>query len=86
VARRLVVAGRWGGVLLLLGAFLFPLYWIVTTAFKPEGEWESYGGKTFWVPERWTLDNFRGVLGRPPTSQFLDVTTSQSAWPAIETA
>jgi len=53
-------------------------------AFKPEFEWESIGGKVFWVPKHWTLDNFRVVFGHPPTSQFVDVTTSQSAVPYIE--
>jgi multiple sugar transport system permease protein len=53
-------------------------------AFKPEFEWESTGGKIFWVPQHWTLDNFRIVFGHPPTSQFADVTTSQSAVPYIE--
>jgi multiple sugar transport system permease protein len=66
------------------GFFLFPIYWVVTMAFKPESEWESIGGKVFWAPEHWTLDNFRIVFGHPPTSQFLDVTTSQSTVPFIE--
>ena len=66
------------------GFFLFPIYWIVTMAFKPEFEWGSSGGKVFWVPKDWTLDNFRIVFGHPPTSQFVDVTTSQSALPFIK--
>jgi multiple sugar transport system permease protein len=65
------------------GFFLFPVYWVITMAFKPEFEWESIGGKVFWVPKHWTLDNFRIVFGHAPTSQFVDVTTSQSALPSI---
>jgi multiple sugar transport system permease protein len=75
--------GRWVVIALAAVFFLFPVYWVVTMAFKPEFEWESYGGKVFWVPAHWTLDNFRIVFGHPPTSQFIDVTTSQSALPFI---
>src|SRR6266702_8417686 len=74
---------RWAVIAMAALFFLFPAYWVVTMAFKPEFEWESYGGKVFWVPAHWTLDNFRIVLGHPPTSQFVDVTTSQSALPSI---
>jgi multiple sugar transport system permease protein len=76
--------GRWTVFAFAGGFFLFPVYWVVTMAFKPEFEWESIGGKVFWFPEHWTLDNFRIVFGHPPTSQFVDVTTSQSAVPYIE--
>jgi len=76
------VVGRWIVLVPLAGAFLFPVYWMVTIAFKPEGEWGSTTG-VFWWPHVWTLDNFRVVLGHPPGSSFLDVTTSQSAWPSI---
>jgi multiple sugar transport system permease protein len=83
-AERLIVLTKSALVFLALGCFLFPIYWVVTMAFKPEGEWESIGGKVFWFPEQWTLDNFRTVLGHPPTSGFVDVTTSSSAFPFIE--
>lgn len=76
--------GRGAVIALAGGFFLFPVYWVITMAFKPEFEWESVGGKVFWFPEQWTLDNFRVVFGHPPTSQFVDVTTSQSALPFIK--
>jgi multiple sugar transport system permease protein len=81
--RGLAAFGRSMVIVAAAGFFLFPVYWVVTMAFKPEGEWESIGGKVFWFPEHWTLDNFRIVFGHPPTAGFLDVTTSQSALPSI---
>lgn len=83
-ARGLLFAvARWAAILSATAFFAFPVYWVVTMAFKPEFEWTSFGGKVFWAPQHWTLDNFRIVFGRPPTSQFVDVTTSQSAWGSI---
>jgi multiple sugar transport system permease protein len=84
VGRRLALLAQRVVIVLALGCFLFPVYWVVTMAFKPEGEWESVGGKVFWFPEQWTLDNFRLVFGHPPTSGFADVTVSSSAFPFIE--
>src|SRR5581483_10400973 len=81
--RALPWLGRWTALGLAGVAFLFPIYWVVTMAFKPEFEWDSSGGKIFWFPQHWTLDNFRIVFGHAPTSQFVDVTTSQSAVPYI---
>jgi multiple sugar transport system permease protein len=84
VGRPLAALGRGAVILLAGGFFLFPVYWVITMAFKPEFEWESIGGKVFWVPQHWTLDNFRIVFGHPPTSEFTDVTTSQSALPFLK--
>ncbi|MBD5656955.1 MAG: carbohydrate ABC transporter permease [Candidatus Eremiobacteraeota bacterium] len=42
---------------------LFPIYWLVTMAFKTQAD------TTTWPPKFWftpTLDNFRVVLGQPP--------------------
>lgn len=41
--------------------FLFPVYWLVTTAFKKSEEWFTWP-PTFW-PSSWTLGNFMGVEG-----------------------
>jgi multiple sugar transport system permease protein len=84
MSRALASIGRWTAILLAGVFFLFPVYWAVTMAFKPEFEWESIGGKVFWVPQHWTLDNFRIIFGHAPTSQFVDVTTAESAWGSIE--
>ncbi len=36
--------------------FLFPLYWIITGAFKPSTD--IYATDTVWWPSEWVLDNF----------------------------
>jgi ABC-type glycerol-3-phosphate transport system permease component len=61
LGRSFAAFGRGAVILLAGGFFLFPIYWVVTMAFKPEFEWESFGGKIFWVPQHWTLDNFRAT-------------------------
>jgi multiple sugar transport system permease protein len=43
-------------VIVLLVWTIFPLYWLVVTAFKPLNEFMTYP-PTFW-PTTWTLDNF----------------------------
>jgi multiple sugar transport system permease protein len=49
-------------VSLLLIWTIFPLYWMVITAFKPLDEFMTYP-PTFW-PTEWTLDNFVEALVR----------------------
>ncbi len=45
-------------VLIVVGLFTFPTYWMVTMAFKPKGEWSSAAGTIYWVPQNPTLENF----------------------------
>jgi multiple sugar transport system permease protein len=45
-------------------AFLFPIYWMFTMAFKPYAEWTAAGGKIFWFPNNPTLDNFRSIFSK----------------------
>jgi multiple sugar transport system permease protein len=49
-------------VLVLALAFFFPVYWIVTMAFKPNVEWTAAAGKIYWYPNHPTLDNFRTIF------------------------
>jgi multiple sugar transport system permease protein len=49
-------------VILMLVWTIFPLYWMVITAFKPLEEFMTYP-PTFW-PTEWTLDNFTEALVR----------------------
>lgn len=49
-------------VILMLIWTIFPLYWMVITAFKPLAEFMAYP-PTFW-PTEWTLDNFTEALVR----------------------
>lgn len=52
--------------------FLFPVYWLVTTAFKKSEDWFTWPPSFF--PQHWTLGNFLGLEG----GFFGSVTTSIS--------
>lgn len=41
---------------------LFPLFWMVSSAFRPEGEILAFPPR--WLPSTWTLENFAYILGR----------------------
>jgi multiple sugar transport system permease protein len=82
---------RWGtrllqyGVLLLWGAFaLFPLYWLVSTSFKPRLEWIR--DPISWFPEEPTLDNYEFIFsgGSSAGSSALLGLSSDPAWKAIK--
>ena len=49
--------------LLVFVVMAFPVYWMVSTAFKPGADVLSYTPQ--WVPQRPTLANFRDAIGRP---------------------
>ncbi len=51
-------------VILVILAFLFvfPLYWIVTGAFKPAAD--IYAQKPVFWPTEWVMDNFKALLDR----------------------
>ena len=49
--------------LLVFVVMAFPVYWMVSTAFKPGSDVLSYTPQ--WIPERPTLVNFRDAIGRP---------------------
>jgi|SoiMethySBSTD1v2_1073268.scaffolds.fasta_scaffold349376_2 multiple sugar transport system permease protein len=77
-------AGRAIAVGLIGVFFLFPLYWLVTMAFKPQDEWSPVGGKIYWLPENWTLDNFTQALGiSAPSSQFFSPAPVDASKPII---
>jgi N,N'-diacetylchitobiose transport system permease protein len=62
--RRLLRRGAWD--LLGIGLFVvlvFPVYWMVTTAFKPDGE--IIGVEPTWFPLSPTLQHFRDAMARP---------------------
>jgi multiple sugar transport system permease protein len=63
-----VTSRAWGAVraaivAVVLVVFLFPVYWTVTMAFKPQEEWTGARGKTYWVPESPTTANFDRLFG-----------------------
>jgi len=47
-------------LVLLAILFLFPLYWIITGAFKPAGD--IYSQKPVWFPSEWTGVNFEKLF------------------------
>jgi N,N'-diacetylchitobiose transport system permease protein len=49
--------------IVLFVVLVFPVYWMVTTAFKPDDE--INGVIPTWVPSSPTLDHFREAIGRP---------------------
>ena len=48
--------------------FLFPLYWMIITAFKPANEIFSLVPK--WLPENWTFQNFVDVFEMLPFGKY----------------
>jgi len=48
--------------------FLFPLYWIITGAFKTAVEYNSV--KPVWWPSEWTMDNFTRLFERRSAPLF----------------
>jgi N,N'-diacetylchitobiose transport system permease protein len=56
-------ARQWGWDVLGLAlcvVFVFPVYWMVTTAFKPDADVNTT--TPVWVPTRWTLGHFREAI------------------------
>ena len=49
-------------IVLLALLFLFPLYWIVTGAFKTSVEINS--ATPAWIPTQWVTDNFQRLMSR----------------------
>jgi multiple sugar transport system permease protein len=58
----LLLTLRWIAIVVASIIALFPIYWMVTMAFKPRIEWTSATGKVYWWPENPTLDNFRSIF------------------------
>ena len=49
-------------LVILAFLFVFPLYWIVTGAFKPAAD--IYAQKPVWWPSEWVMDNFDAMLAK----------------------
>ncbi|KPC72509.1 ABC transporter permease [Thermoactinomyces vulgaris] len=54
----------WVHLILIISCFLavFPVLWILATSFKPEAE--VFSSSIQWIPETFTLDNYKTVLTR----------------------
>ncbi|ODT16739.1 MAG: sugar ABC transporter permease [Kaistia sp. SCN 65-12] len=66
----------------------FPIFWLVSTAFKPYEQWASW--PPVWITEQPTLQNFRIVFFPDAAREFagaqsgsLDYKVSASAWKAF---
>ncbi len=55
-------------LIVLAVLFLFPLYWIVTGAFKT-GQ-DIYSTTPVWIPSEWTMDNFTKLFDRRSAPLF----------------
>jgi multiple sugar transport system permease protein len=55
---------------IFLFVLLFPFYWMVVTAFKPNGELLSRAGNPFWVVEP-TIAHFRKLLFDTPYPEWM---------------
>ena len=60
---------------------LFPVYWMISTAFKPLDEWLVF--PPVWLTLRPTLDNFRSVIGIVSESTSILNPAQASAGPAF---
>lgn len=59
------------GVFIAMAILCVPGLWVVLTAFRPNIE--ILARPPVWIPEQWTLDNFRRLFGLSSTQQGLPV-------------
>lgn len=76
------LAGKLVSIAVLGVCFLFPLYWILTMAFKPQDEWSPVD-HIFWTPQHWTLDNFRQIFGVAKSTGFFAAAPTDATGPII---
>jgi multiple sugar transport system permease protein len=76
------LAGKVVSIVVLGAAFLFPLYWILTMAFKPQDEWSPVD-HVFWTPQHWTLDNFRQIFGVAQSTGFFTAAPTDATGPIV---
>ena len=55
-------------VLVLAFLFAFPLYWIITGAFKPGADINA--SEPVWFPTDWVKDNFENLMSRRTAPLF----------------
>lgn len=86
-ASGVTVLKRTAVILAMLFAF-FPIFWLISTSFKPFDEWAAW--PPVWVSEHPTLQNFRIVFFPEAAREFataqkgsLDYKVSGSAWKAF---
>jgi multiple sugar transport system permease protein len=80
--------GRRLAVVFAMAIAFFPIFWLISTSFKPYEEWAQW--PPVWITERPTLQNYRIVFAPEAARQFaatqagsLDYKVSGSAWKAF---
>jgi multiple sugar transport system permease protein len=59
-----------------------PLYWIVTTSFKPSEQWFAW--PAVWIPDPWTIGNYLDVwAGRQEVATSQYIISAQRPWIAF---
>ena len=58
----------YAAVIIIAILFAFPLYWIVTGAFKPSGD--IYATTPVWWPSEWVMDNFTKLMEKRSAPLF----------------
>jgi len=76
------ITGKVVSIAVLGAGFLFPLYWILTMAFKPQDEWSPVG-HVYWTPQHWTLDNFRQIFGVAQSTGFFTAAPTDATGPIV---
>ena len=77
---RLRPFGKWAAIALIGATFAFPLYWMITMAFKPPKEWNPPGNIVWW-PQEPTVDNFKSILGFQKSGVFLTSASRDASAP-----
>jgi len=91
MALRISTLGLWLRRLAVIAAMiiaLFPIFWLVSTSFKPSDQWQQW--PPVWVSARPTLQNYRIVFAPQAAHAFaakqqgsIDYKVSGSAWKAF---
>jgi multiple sugar transport system permease protein len=81
-------AARRFAVVVAMALALLPVFWLISTSFKPYDEWAS--SPPHWLPHHPTLQNYRIVFAPEAARSFatatagtLDYKVSESAWRAF---
>jgi multiple sugar transport system permease protein len=71
---------KWFGILAGVGFALFPIFWMVSTSFKPIQEWSTY--PPVWISRRPTLENYLALLNPAALkgTHSIDYKVAETAW------
>ncbi len=71
---------KWLAVIAAMCFALFPIFWMVSTSFKPIQEWSTY--PPVWIPRQPTLENYLALLNPAALagSHSIDYKVAETAW------